>query len=239
MRVVLLQTDQVLERFQPEHGDYPAMFSAVLDAPDVDVEVVDVRERIPAPCSAEGYVITGSRHSVYDDLPWIAPLADFLRIEIDAGKKVVGICFGHQLLAHFFGGEVGPARVGWEVGVKETEICAPQPWMKPAASTVNLISSHKDQVLRLPEGAVITARSPDCRVAGFALGDNVITFQGHPEFRKGYSQALMSHRRELLGEEKYAEGVRSLERPTDEDLVGRWILGFLRSGKKSGQAGPS
>jgi GMP synthase-like glutamine amidotransferase len=212
------------------------MFAAVLHAPDIDVEVVDVREGTPAPCSAEGYVITGSRYSVYDDLPWIPRLADFLRIEIDAGKKVVGICFGHQLLAHFFGGEVRPAPVGWEVGVKETEVCAPQDWMKPAVSTFNLISSHKDQVLRLPEGAVLTARSPFCPVAGFALGDNVITFQGHPEFRKDYSQTLMAHRRELLGEEKYVEGVRSLERPTDEDLVGRWILSFLRSRKKSGRA---
>lgn len=231
MRVVLLQTDNVLEQFQPDHGDYPAMFSAVLDAPDLEVQVVDVRQGTPPPGSGDAYVITGSRHSVYDDLPWIPRLAQFLRTEIDAGRKVVGICFGHQLLAHFFGGEVRPAPVGWEVGVKETEILAPQAWMNPAAPTFNLISSHKDQVQRLPDGAVLTARSPFCPVAGFAMGDNVITFQGHPEFRKGYSQALMAHRRELLGEEKYSDGIRSLDRPTDESLVGRWILGFLRSGE--------
>ena len=229
MRVVLLQTDSVLTPFQAEHGDYPSMFAAALAAPDVELSVVDVRQQMPPSGAGDAYVITGSRHSVYDELPWIPALAAFLRVEIAAGRKVVGICFGHQLLAHFFGGEVRPAAVGWEVGVKATEVCAEEAWMSPPARHFNLISSHKDQVARLPEGARLTARSPNCPVAGFSLGDNVITFQGHPEFSKGYSRALMDHRREILGDERYAAGVASLGLQDDAGLVGRWILRFLRS----------
>jgi len=229
VQVVLLQTDNVLETFQSEHGDYPAMFRDMLSAPDVHLSVVDVRTELPAAGAGDSYVITGSRHSVYDDLPWIRRLAEFLRGEIHAGRKVVGICFGHQLLAHFFGGEVRPATTGWEVGVKETQVRESAPWMNPPLQRFNLISSHKDQVQRVPEGATVTASSASCPVAGFAMGDNVITFQGHPEFRKGYSKALMDHRRHILGDGKYEAGVTSLERATDQEVIGGWILAFLRS----------
>jgi GMP synthase-like glutamine amidotransferase len=229
VQVVLLQTDNVLEPFQPEHGDYPAMFSEILTAADIEVSVVDVRTELPAPGAADAYLITGSRHSVYDNLPWIGRLAEYLRGEIATGRKVVGICFGHQLLAHFFGGEVRPATTGWEVGVKETRVRTPTPWMKPPLQQFNLISSHKDQVQKLPDGATVTASSANCPVAGFTMGENVITFQGHPEFRKGYSRALMDYRRQILGDHKYEEGIASLSRETDQDVVGGWILAFLRS----------
>jgi GMP synthase-like glutamine amidotransferase len=229
VRLILLQTDNVLPQFQVTFGDYPGMFSELLSAPEIDLDVVDVREGVPADGAADAYVITGSRHSVYDDLPWIRRLARFLEVEIIAGRKVVAVCFGHQLLAHFLGGEVRPAPVGWEVGVKETEICVDASWMEPAKDRINLISSHKDQVVRLPPEAEVLAHSPGCPVAGFRLGKNVITFQGHPEFNKDYARALMNYRREILGESVHAAGLDSLNKPTDESLVGRWILRFLQS----------
>jgi len=227
LRVVLLQTDNVLEQFQPEFGDYPVMFGNLLEHPEIELLTLDVRQRLPVAGAADAYVITGSRHSVYDELPWIKRLAVFLDGEIKAGKKVVGICFGHQLLAHFLGGEVRPAASGWEVGVKETQICEQSGWMQPASDRINLLSSHKDQVTMLPGGARIFASSANCRIAGFTMGDNVITFQGHPEFRKPFSRSLIGFRREMLGAEVYNEGLDSLEKPTDESLTSRWILRFL------------
>lgn len=224
---MILQTDNVLEQFQPEFGDYPAMFGNLLEHPEIELQTHDVRHGEPASGAGEGYIITGSRHSVYDDLPWIRRLADFLDGEIKAGKKIVGICFGHQLLAHFFGGEVRPAAGGWEVGVKETEICQQPGWMQPAMARVNLLSSHKDQVATLPAGARVSARSASCPIAGFTMGDNVVTFQGHPEFRKPYSRSLIRYRRELLGEQVYKAGLDSLDKPTDEELVSSWIVRFL------------
>ncbi|MEZ5598278.1 MAG: amidotransferase [Pseudomonadales bacterium] len=225
---MLLQTDNVLDQFQMEHGDYPAMFAAVLADPDIDVQVVDVREGPPPAGAAEAYVITGSRHSVYDDLPWIRALAEFLKGEIAAGRKVVGICFGHQLLAHFLGGRVTPAPGGWEVGVKATRLHERPCWMHAAPDEFSLLSSHKDQVASLPPEAKLLASSANCPVAGFTLGDNVVTFQGHPEFRKPYSRALMDYRRALLGEAVWAAGIASLAEPTSEVLVSQWIRDFLR-----------
>ena len=236
LRVVLLQTDNVLEQFQPEFGDYPVMFGNLLEHPSIELSTHDVRFDLPAAGAGDGYVISGSRHSVYDDLPWIKRLATFLDGEIKTGKKVVGICFGHQLLAHFFGGEVRPAATGWEVGVKETEIRERLDWMQPPRAQVNLLSSHKDQVAVLPVGARLSARSGSCPIAGFTIGENVITFQGHPEFRKAYSRSLIGYRRELLGERVTNAGLDSLNKPTDEPLVSRWILGFLLGRNAQGDA---
>lgn len=243
LKIGILQTDSVLEQFQPRFGDYPEMFTNLLRRAaaahvpplELDIRTIDVRGGVlPEPTSCDAYLITGSRHSVYDDLPWIPPLVEFLRRAIAAGRKVVGICFGHQLLAHYFGGETRPAAGGWAVGVHETRLVGAEDWMEPAQSEVALVSSHKDQVARLPEGARLIASTPFCPIAGFVLGRNVMTLQGHPEFEKGYSASLMDMRREILGEDVYAKGMASLEIDTDEAVVGGWILNFI-AGAEAGR----
>jgi GMP synthase-like glutamine amidotransferase len=90
------------------------------------------------------------------------------------------------------------------------------------------VSSHKDQVERLPHGAEVFARSDFCPISGFTLGDEVLTIQGHPELSTDYSEALMGVRRELLGEQVYQAGMDSLQQQTDEKLFTRWMLAFLR-----------
>ena len=230
MRIGILQTDAVLPRFQPDHGDYPGMFMALFDAAGGDralaYQVIDAQaSAFPSPNQCDCYVITGSRHSVYDDLPWIARLATFVETALDAGKPVVGICFGHQLMAHFFGGRTAKAS-GWAVGVHASELLVTEPWLAPAVDAFSLLSSHQDQVTELPPGARLIASNDFCPLAGFTHGDQVLTFQGHPEFRKAYSKDLMNMRRDLLGEDVWRAGMASLEEETHEHLVGRWILNF-------------
>ena len=233
MRIGILQTDQVMERFRGRHGDYPQMFEDVLKAAAADGELLEfesidaVQAAYPAPGSCDAYVITGSRLSVYDDEPWIAGLAGFVGKALEAGSKVVGICFGHQLIAHFFGGEARPAP-GWAVGVHESRIVAEAPWLNPKLDSFGLLSSHKDQVTRMPGGAELIATNALCPIAGFTWGDGVLTFQGHPEFRKPYSMDLMNMRRELLGEQTYGTGVASLDNDIHPTAVGRWMLNFCQ-----------
>ena len=130
VRVGILQTDSVLEKFQPQFGDYPQMFERVLhnsaQTMGLQVECVNypVQSVLPSTMDCDAYLITGSRDSVYDDLPWIFDLVKFLEGALVAGKQVLGICFGHQLMAHFFGGRVAPAEGGWAVGVHTSEIVA-------------------------------------------------------------------------------------------------------------------
>lgn len=229
MRIAILQTDHVLDQFQAEFGDYPAMFEAVLGAGQNQIEFVsyDVQVATPKTIDCDAYLITGSRHSVYDDLPWIGELVEFLRQVLAQHKKILGVCFGHQLMAHFFGGEVGPAEGGWAVGVHASQVIREEAWMSGTKRTLRLISSHKDQVHRIPENAEIYATNAFCPVAGFTIQDKVWTIQGHPEFLPDYSEALMGFRRETIGESVYQSGVKSLAEPIDAMTVGEWMRNFV------------
>jgi GMP synthase-like glutamine amidotransferase len=233
MRIGILKTDSVRDEFQSEFGDYPAMFRAVLmaSADDEPIEFRDYdvqRGEYPAALDeCDAYLITGSRESVYDDQPWIHRLGEFVRQLDEAQHKLVGICFGHQLIAHVLGGETRAADVGWAVGVQETRVLTPAEWMLPYRERFGLLSSHKDQVVKLPDRAELFAATPTCPNSGFTIGDHILTFQGHPEFSKGYSQALMNLRREMLGERLYSRGVESLGKPVHQSMIGRWIINFI------------
>ncbi len=237
--IAILATDEVRAEYVDAHGDYPDMFRALLEQAAsnrpvpvaLQLSTYDARRsEFPEPDAHPAYLITGSRVSVYDDEAWIGILAEFLEEVLRVGGKVIGICFGHQLIAHFFGGRTEPAEQGWGVGVQENRTVAREPWMGDGDDRLNLLASHKDQVSRMPDGAKLIATSDFCPVGGFVMGDQVLTLQGHPEFQKGYSRDLMVMRREMLGEEVFELGVASLANETDDEKVGHWIIDFVASG---------
>jgi len=238
MRIGIFQVDSVLPEFRDRFENYPQMFEALFVSAASNGEThtfqnYDIQKgEFPRDLDeCDGYVITGGKDSVYDDLVWIRELEIIVQRLHSARKKLVGICFGHQLIANCLGGESGPAPHGWTVGVQASEITSndlSQPsWMNPRVESFNLISSHKDQVLRLPENAHVYCESNVCPIGGFSIGEHIITFQGHPEFSADYSDVLLNLRRELLGEQCYEFGQASLRLPLHRDLVGRWILNFF------------
>lgn len=231
MHLGILKVDSVRDEFQSTFGDYPDMFESLLRAADplVRISVFDVQQgTLPPVDECDGYLITGSRDSVYDDLPWIPPLVAFMAELRERRIKLAGICFGHQLVAHFFGGKVGPADVGWAVGAHASQLVARRGWMEPAVAKLNLLSSHKDQVKQLPPDAEVYATNSFCPIAGFTVADHTLTIQGHPEFRKDYANALMTFRRDLLGEATYEAGIDSLTQTTHEDVMSQWLINFFR-----------
>ncbi len=230
MRIGILQTDHVRAQFVAQHGDYGDMFTQLLKAqdPDLDLVIYDVQVACPEEITCDAYLITGSKDSVYDNLPWIDELVAFLRRVLAADKKVIGICFGHQLMAHFFGGRVAPASQGWAVGVHTSHIDKVKPWMgNLTRSEVSLLSSHKDQVVELPEEAEVFMSNDFCPVAGFTLGSQVLNLQGHPEFVAAYASDLMDMRADLIGDAVYQAGKQSLQTPIQSGEVARWILNFI------------
>ena len=236
LRLGILQTDSVVEEYQEEFGDYPGMFVRLLESAnlqraephDLTIDSYDSQnQEFPDVQDCDAYLITGSRASVYEDLPWIKALVEFVPLALAGRRQMIGICFGHQLLAHYFGGEASAAASGWSVGVQRTRLLCDEPWMDPGADEVGLLSSHKDQVVKLPKDARVIASSAQCPNAGFTIGDQVLTLQGHPEFSKSYSAVLMEKREELLGAETFERGMASLAEDTHEQIVASWILNFL------------
>ena len=191
-RIGILQADSVREEFQDAFGSYPGMFRSLLSqaAADaslpVDFAVFDVEHgEYPAEIDAcDAYVITGSRESVYADLPWIATLSNYVRSLHAARKKTVGVCFGHQLVAQALGGQTRPADVGWGVGVHRMRILAEERWMQPPLPAVSLLSSHKDQVVKMPPGARLLGSNDFCPIGPSPWAITFSPSRGIPSSRR-------------------------------------------------------
>ena len=232
MKLGILKTDAVRPEWVPQFGEYPDMFIALLKKvdPTLAFRVYDVElGEYPADIDeVDAYLITGSKSSVYDGKPWIAALMEFVR-ELDRRhKKLVGICFGHQLVAHALGGRTEKSPKGWGVGLHTHRFTEAPAWHDQEDLDLDILVSHQDQVVANPPGAKVLARSDFCENAVCQIGDHILTFQGHPEFVPGYSREIMEYRREMLGEPVYRAGVASLAAPPQGERVARWILNFLK-----------
>ena len=210
-------------------GDYTELYPAVFDPVGVDLRVYEVTAgELPASVEeCDGWIVSGSRRSAYEDEGWIAALSDFIRAAAEQRRPQVGICFGHQLIARSLGGEVVKAEVGWGVGAKEFEVVATAPWMQPSPPSFRILMSHQDQVQALPAGAELIARADYCPVGAYRIDDHVFCVQGHPEFVPLLSRTLIGKRRPVLGDQVADDGLASLDEPLDHSLVARWIAAFL------------
>ncbi|MEE4660817.1 MAG: GMP synthase [Halieaceae bacterium] len=235
MRIGILKTDAVREELVDEFGEYPDMFEALLSplAPEFSFVTYDVEQgEYPGDIDeVDAYLITGSKSSVYEDKPWIHRLAEFVRALHDRRKKLVGICFGHQMVAHALGGRTEKSDKGWGVGAHGARFDTLPVWHDGGDANFDVLVSHQDQVTAMAPGTQRLAGSDFCENAVCQLGEHILTFQGHPEFIKGYSERLLDIRRSVIGEQTYTEGKASLARDLDRERVGQWIVNFLRSGE--------
>ncbi|MGK2950467.1 MAG: glutamine amidotransferase-related protein [Acidimicrobiales bacterium] len=233
LRIGVLEADHVGERYRHIAGGYGDMFRAMIVAadPTVEIEVHDViHGPLPAdPRQCDAWMITGSAASVYDPAPWIEALSDLVRALHDASVPTVGICFGHQLLAQALGGRTERAATGWGVGALPMDITAAEPWMTPPLTTATLLYSHQDQVTELPPGARLLATAAHCPVAMFAIGDDLVGIQAHPEFGSAYLRALLEDRVDPIGEAETAAAIASLDQERDDAAVARWLLRHIRA----------
>lgn len=233
LSVALLESDHVDANLRDIDGDYGEMFARLFTAhaPEVVLDRIDVvgGEALPPLGAHDGIVITGSRRSATDDLPWITGLVDLIRAAHAAEAPLVGICFGHQLIAHALGGRVERAPAGWGIGVHAATVTTPRPWMEPAADGFRMLVSHQDQVAALPPDGRVIASSPHAPISAFEVG-SLLGFQGHPEFRAPYADALMRRRVERIGPPTVDAARTTLAEPTDHATVARWIARFIAAG---------
>ncbi|QTF93752.1 GMP synthase [Halomonas sp. BM-2019] len=231
MLIGLLQCDDVAPELIGRHGNYPTMFQRLFQRVDPDVRFRVWRcldGEIPTdPDAVDAWMTTGSKFGVNDGHPWVDELAAFIRLLWRHGKPLVGICFGHQLIARALGGAVEKSARGWGVGISFNRVGERAEWMRPWQEALDLVVSHQDQVVTLPEGARVLAGSPFCPAYLMQIGDHFLGVQGHPEFARPYSADLMALRRAAIGEERVREGLASLAAAADDELMARWILNFI------------
>ena len=228
MRLGILKTGappKGVDRF----GSYPDMFRRLLgeDAYDYAEFAADEGALPARPEACDAYLVTGSSSGVYDGTPWIGELMDFLNAA-KGRAALVGICFGHQVMAQAFGGQVIKSPKGWGVGELTYDVLRREPWMEDVAQ-IRLPGSHQDQVVEKPPSAEVIAASDFCPFGALAYRDQpAISFQLHPEFEPDYAIALIENRRGTLFTDQQADqAVASYQPADDRARVGGWICSFL------------
>jgi GMP synthase-like glutamine amidotransferase len=232
-RLGFLQCDSLDAPHVDVDGDYDTLFAELL-APH-DIGLVTYRaDRGELPTSTQkcdAWLIPGSRHSVNDDLDWITELARFTDRILEESRPLVGVCFGHQLIAKVLGAPVGRAASGWTIGAIDYQLAHSPPGecVDPTDAQTGeftIAASHMDQVAELPAGTKLLAESPTCPVAGF-FNDSVLTVQAHPEFTAALAASLYESRVERIGREPVEAALASLDRPLARERVTAWIASFL------------
>ena len=228
MTIGILEAGQPPRSLRARFGTYPAMFQELI-GPERHYRVFDVAagELPPPDAPCEAYLVTGSEAGVYEDRPWIPLLGDFLRT-VKGRARLVGICFGHQMMAEAFGGKAVKSPKGLAIGLHTYGIGACEPWIDSTSPIVAAVS-HQDQVVALPPGARVVGGNAFTPMGVLAYGDQpAISMQCHPEFSPAFAQALLETRwaETHLGE-RAKTAIAELERPNDHARLGGWIRRFL------------
>lgn len=186
-------------------------------------------DEFPAtPAACDAYLISGSPSGVYDADPWIAQLGDFIRAAYQAEKKLVGICFGHQILAHSLGGFAAKSEKGWGLGRHVIDMYADAPWMEAKPARSAFYYAHHDQVMKLPSQAHLLGGNDFCPNALFTIDNRVLGMQAHPEFSTAIMQDVLTAVEDDVEPTCLAQAKRSLgDGPPDNDLAARWVVDFL------------
>lgn len=228
MRIGILETGKPPGTLLARFGGYPGMFADLL-GPDFEITSYDVEAgELPAsPDPPEAYLVTGSPAGVYDDLPWMTPLTEFLRAA-KGRAKLIGICFGHQIMAEAFGGKVEKSKRGWGVGLQTLDVCGTATFLGGERS-VSIPASHQDQIVVQPPATGVIAANAFSPYGVLAYEDQpALSMQFHPEFSPEFAKALIERRRDVLPDPEAAKA--SLDQPNDRQAVAGWIRRFLLEG---------
>lgn len=241
MTIGVLETGLVPEELVDQHSTYPDMFTHLLGQEAVGKVKFErfcpLQGDFPtAPDHCDAWLVTGSKYGVYEDIAWIHQLRDFLRQAYQQDRAIIGICFGHQLLAEALGGKVIKSPKGWGCGAHTYAWTQKPDWMEEAERVHEkagkpdfaIQAYHQDQVVALPKEAQVIASSEFCDYAALSYEDKAISFQGHPEFSANYATDLFLLRQgDSLPHDVAQDAIDTKDHPLDRQLLAKAIMQFL------------
>lgn len=233
MRLTIVQTGDVPAPLRETFGPYPAMFERMFNSTggnfSYEVVTVEGNSLLPDPSRLEGIVITGSPAGVYEDHAWLPPLRTFIRSAYAAKTPMLGICFGHQIMADALGGDVQKSQKGWGLGRHVYRVANRPDFMANAPEMLAIACSHQDQVIVPPPEAEVVLASDFTPNAGlFYKSGKALSFQPHPEFLDDYALALVELRRGRAPDDVVEEGVSSFAQSSDSNTIANYIGDFFR-----------
>ena len=223
MKIGILQAGLCPEELVEEYGEYDAVFARFLNGFGFEFEGFRVVENIfpPSVNSADGWLITGSKYSAYEDHDWIAPLENFIRNAYSQSIPIIGVCFGHQILAQALGGKVEKFTGGWAVGKQRYQLDGVE-------DGINLMAWHQDQVVSPPQDAEVIGSSPFCKYAALAYDNKALSLQAHPEFDAKFIAGLFNSRKYILPDEVMARRNDDLSGKLSSPVIAAMMAKFLK-----------
>lgn len=227
LKIGILICGHVRKEIVGKYGEYGGFFRRFLGEESFDfAEYMVVDNAFPETVdTCDAYVLSGSSHGAYEDHIFIPRLEDFIRNANARRVPLIGICFGHQIIAQALGGKVEKFSGGWGVGVHEYSMDL---GMGPKIMSLNAM--HQDQVVVKPAGARVIGTSGFCKNAALAYGDHIVTFQPHPEFDAPFMRDLIHYRRGTSFGESFADAaLQGLVRPTSNSEIAHYVRLFLKN----------
>jgi len=226
-KIGILITGHVRDELVEAYGEYGGFFERLIGLDGFEFQdyfVVDLQ--FPESINeCDAYILSGSAHGAYEDHAFIPPLEQFIRDAYGANIPLVGICFGHQIMAQALGGKVVKFEGGWGLGVHDYQMD-----LGNGAEPIRINAVHQDQVVELPEDAKVIGSSPFCENAAIAYQDKAISFQPHPEFNADFMNDLIAVRRGLtFSDELSNDAIGTLGIPVDNDRIAAYIRNFLKA----------
>jgi GMP synthase-like glutamine amidotransferase len=234
MKLTIIQTGDVPLPLRPAFGAYPLMFERMFEhvGESFDYQTVPVFDGAPLPdlVDVDGIVITGSAAGVYDNhLGWMEPLRAFVRNAYANKTPMLGICFGHQIMADALGGDVRKSEKGWGLGRHTYAVKSRPDFMHGAGEALAVACSHQDQVIVAPSEAEVILGSDFTPNAGLLYRNGAaLSFQPHPEFEDPYTLALAELRRGKAPDAVVDTAVASVSGQSHSREMAGYIGAFLR-----------
>ncbi|KAI0873568.1 putative class I glutamine amidotransferase [Hypoxylon argillaceum] len=244
IRLAILEADTPIPAIQAKYHSYGGVFTHMFEracasySHPVSLEsqlalsshdIVNDLDAYPDPETIDAILITGAKYNAFDSDEWIIRLVQFTKRCLEGGRvRVIGVCFGHQIIGRALGAELGRNTRGWEVSVVEHELTDDGKRVF-GIEKMSIHQMHRDAVLSFPPGVVQLAKTDICANQAMYVPGRFISVQGHPEFTEDMVRELLNMRKYggIIADEIYQDGMNRVGNKQDGVAVAQAFLRFL------------